>query len=465
VVDKEADAGFGTTKANSGLIHPGYAGDKGTLRLSLCKKGRDLFVENAQKLSIPLVHTSSILNVSSKEQIRDLEELLEKGRNYKVPGLKIIFNDDNRLRDIEPNISKNVIASLFCREHFTVSPYEAAIAVYENAKMNGIDFMFNSEVSSIDYNSSSKKFYLKIKRTILEKERNKKDLNMIIESDYVINAAGIFADEVSRMIGDDSFYITPIKGQYFLLDSEVKDLVRNQNIRMSDPQDARSKGMVVLKAPGGNFLIGSNYMTTDKYDISTTKEELDEIKEKLSAMIDNIPFDKVITVFAGLRAYADSGDFVLGPSQNNSRFINAAGIQSPGLTCSFLIAEMIIEHLKDSGVKLLKNRNFIQERQNWVKIDKSRYLDNNRLYDKNPGYGEIICRCEKVSEAEVVDAIRNGATTIDGIKFRTRAGMGRCQGGYCTLRIMKILSRELGIPYEQITKSGYDSRLAVARMD
>jgi len=310
-----------------------------------------------------------------------------------------------------------------------------------------------------------------------------------IEADYIINAAGVFADEIANMVKDNSFSITAVKGQYFLLDSDVKDLVKNHNIRVSDPKNIRSKGMVVAITISGNYLIGSNYEATHKYDFSTTARELEEIKEKLSEMIVNIPFDKVISTFCGLRAYADTGDFILGPSDKNGQFINAAGIQSPGLTCAFIIAEIILDCLKVAGLKLKKNPRFFPERKKQVKLCKEElmesgknlirnknlknesvfknnqnFLTNNRLYRLNKSYGEIVCRCEKISEAEIIEAINNGATTLDGIKFRTRAGMGRCQGGYCTLRVMKILSRELGIPFTQITKSGSSSFIAKYKM-
>ncbi len=467
VIEREADVGWGTTKANTGLIHPGYAGEEGTQRLSLSRKGQQLFVKNAEELSIPIKTTGSLLNALTDEHLNDLERLLEQGRRYGVPGLKITPNSNGGLKKIEPNISDNVIAALYCREHFATSPYEAAIALYENATFNGVNFLFSSEVRSIDFNRSTKKFYLSIRYTSgAEEFAIDADIEpeIVVETDWVINAAGIFSDDIARMIGDDSFSITAIKGQYFLLDSEVKDLIRMQNFRLPDHENKRSKGMVVGITTGGNFLVGSNYTNADKYDISTTSEDLAEIKVKLSEMINKIPFDRVITTFAGLRAYADTGDFVLGPSYRNNRFINAAGIQSPGLTCAFIIAEMIAENLKDSGARLIKNKKFIPERKPWLKLNRADYLDNNGLYRKDRNFGEIICRCEKVSKAEIIAAIRGGATTLDGIKFRTRAGMGRCQGGYCTLRLIKILAGESGIPYEQITKSGYNSSIVSTRM-
>ncbi len=456
VIEKEADVGWGTTKANTGIIHPGYAGDKGTLRLSLCRRGHILFLKNAEELDIPILFSSSLLNAFKIEQIKILEQLLKQGKEHGVKDIKIILNNNGNLKKLEPNISDKVIASLYCGEYYATSPYESAIALFENATKNGVKFLFSSKVKSINFDKTYKKFYIELSEGI-----------KIIEADYIINAAGVFADEIAAMVGDNSFYITPIKGQYFLLDNDVKNLVRNHNIRMPDPENIRSKGMVVAITISGNYLVGSNYEATHKYDLSTTKEGLEEIKNKLSEMIVNIPFDKVISTFCGLRAYADTGDFVLGNSQVNERFINAAGIQSPGLTCAFVIAEIIIDYLKEAGLKLKKNLGFVPIRKKPERLNKEgffkknkEFLNNNKLYSKNKSYGEIVCRCEKVSEAEIIEAINNGATTLDSIKFRTRAGMGRCQGGYCTLRVMKILSKKLRIPFDMITKSGGKSFIA-----
>jgi len=516
VIEKEADVGWGTTKANTGIVHPGYAGDRGTLRLALCRQGHILFLKNAEELDIPILYSSSLLNAFKKEQIRTLENLLAQGRQYGVKDIRIVLNGNGELKRLEPNISNNVVAALYCGEYYATSPYEAAIALYENATRNEIKFMLSSKVESIYFNKTNKKFYIEVSDTSClnininidrkidgrqkkiqnksigkTKSLSKTDFKNIrtIEADYIINAAGVFADEIANMVKDNSFSITAVKGQYFLLDSDVKDLVKNHNIRVSDPKNIRSKGMVVAITISGNYLIGSNYEATHKYDFSTTARELEEIKEKLSEMIVNIPFDKVISTFCGLRAYADTGDFILGPSDKNGQFINVAGIQSPGLTCAFIIAEIILDCLKVAGLKLKKNPRFFPERKKQVKLCKEElmesgknlirnknlknesvfknnqnFLTNNRLYRLNKSYGEIVCRCEKISEAEIIEAINNGATTLDGIKFRTRAGMGRCQGGYCTLRVMKILSRELGIPFTQITKSGSSSFIAKYKM-
>lgn len=455
VLEKEADVAWGTTKANSGHVHPGYAGYEGTLRLSTCRAGQLLFLKNAEELSIPVKWIGSLLNILLPKQMCELEHLLVQGRKYNVPGLEII-QDRERLKKMEPNLSDKIIAAFYCHEHYICSPYEAAIATAENAAVNGAKFLFDAKVTAISYENSSRAFFITAADFF---GRDK-----VIEAQYIVNAAGIFADDVAKMAGDNSFSITAIKGQYFLLDPEVKNLTKHLNIRIADADNARSKGMYVGKTFHDNSILGSNYEVTDKYDLTTSKISLDEIKHKLSDMIENIPYDKVITTFSGLRAYADSGDFVLGPSAANKNFINAAGIQSPGLTCAFLIARMTADYLKESGLKMPPNPKFVPVREKPPKLDSTDYLSNNSLYQKDKCYGEVECRCEKITEAEIIQAIKNGATTLDGVKFRTRAGMGRCQGGYCTMRVMRIISRETGVPFEKITKSGGNSYIAGYKM-
>ena len=464
VIEKEADVGWGTTKANTGLIHSGYAGEKGSLKLSLCHNGNILFRKNAAELDIPIKNTGSLLNVFNQSQIKILEENLKQGKVQGLLDLEIISNKNGALKKLEPNISKNVVAGLYAGQACIISPYEAAIALYENAKKNSVRFMLASKVTSIEYEKSQKCFFINIQPTSSEHSIYGYWPGLVITADYVVNAAGIYADEIAKMAGDSSFEIKAVKGQYYLLDSEAGELVKRPNMRISDPKTKKSKGMVVGPTTGNNIIIGSTYEDTDKNDFSTTKEALDEVKVKLGQMIENIPFNKTITIFAGLRAISNTGDFIIGQCQANKKFINAAGIQSPGLTCAFIIAEIISDHLKEAGLKLEKNTRFIPERKRFPKLDKTSFENNHELYASNSSYGEIICRCEKVSEAEIVNAIENGATTLDGVKFRTRAGMGRCQGGYCTLRVMKLLSKKLGIPIEKITKSGGDSYQAIIEM-
>jgi len=453
IVEKEADCSAGTTKSNSGIIHPGYAGEIGSLKLKLSHRGNLSFKKNAQELNIPIKQIGSFLLAKSVQQEKQLNTIRNTGIKNGLTELDIIIGNEN-LREKEENLNKNICAALYSKETFITSPYEANIAVFENAKTNGVKFLFNSEVVSINYNKSERIFYLKTK-DIFGNEA-------FVEASCIINAAGIFADNLAKMINDYSFNLNPVKGEYVLFDSTVSNYVKMVNYPF--PEE-KTKGVLISPTVDKNFFIGPNYKyLSSKSNKSTTYEGEKEIKNKIEEIFSNLPYEKIITRFAGIRAVSDTNDFILGPSYRYKRFINAAGIQSPGLTCAFTIAEIIVEHTKETGLSLKKNPKFIPERKSRARLDKIDYYSNNKLYRKNKNYGEIICRCEKVSEAEIIDAIKNGATTVDGVKFRTRAGMGRCQGGYCLLRIMEILSRELGIPYEEVTKSGNNSNIVKSKM-
>lgn len=436
VLEKEADIGWGTTKANSGIIHAGYAGEPESLKLRMSPRGNKLFRKNARELDIPIKEPGSLVNANDRSQIAELEKLYSQGLNNGVPNMRLI-RGNKEIREMEPNIKKEVCASILAKDACIVSPYETVIALYENSKANGISFLFNNNVIKIENNS---KFLIHTDQAI-------------IKAEYIINAAGLFTDSIAAMIGDTSFNVKAVKGQYFLIDKE-ENYIRHINFPLATGKDKRSKGILMTPTIDGNILIGPNYIQSDKDDLSTEDRNYREITDKIGKYFDNIPFDKVITSFSGLRAVSDTNDFIISPSPVNTKFINVAGIQSPGLTCAFVISEMVVDMLKESGLRLKNNKEFNPLRYGIKRFDQDDPIKNNVLFKKNKDHANIVCRCEKVTEAEVVEAIRRGAATLDGIKFRTRAGMGRCQGGYCTLRILKILSRELNVPIEEITKKG-----------
>lgn len=448
VIEKEVDVGWGTTKANSGIIHVGYADKVGTLRLNLSHKGNIIFRKYAQELDIQIKNVGSFVNALDKSQICILEELLDRGKGNGISNIEIITNNKN-IKKIEPNISDKVCAALYTKEACIVSPYESAIALYENARENSIKFLFDSEVSDIIYNKSANLF-------------NIKTPYVNIEASFIINCAGVFSDRIAMMIGDNSFSINPVKGQYLVFDVETYGFVNSINFNIPVGE---SKGVLITPTVDKNFIVGPNYEKANRSDVSTTKEGLEGIRQEAEKLFPNIPYNSVIASFAGLRAVSDSNDFIVGPSPVNNKFINVAGIQSPGLTCAFSIAELVIDILKDLGLKLRNNNKFVPVRKRMIKFDKVSLKKKIELFRKNDQYGEIICRCEKVTKAEIVKEIRKGVYTLDGIKFRTRAGMGRCQGGYCTLKVMKILARELNVPFEEITKAGKDSYIVKERMN
>jgi len=448
VVEKESDVSCGTTKANSGIIHAGYAESPGTLRSSLCHKGNLLFKKNAEELDIPLKNTGSLVSVLNLSEIKVLERLLKNGKDNGLTDLKIIYGSKN-IKKIEPNINEKVCASLLAKEASITSPYEAAFALYENAKLNGVEFLLNSAVNKIDFAKHLKHFFLKT--PFIE-----------IEAEVLINAAGIFAHNIANMIGDYSFEIHPAKGEYFVFDNDTTGFVNIINFSIPGKS---TKGVVATPTVDNNILAGPNFEYTDFRDLSTTFEGLSKIKQKIKDLFPEIPFKKVISSFAGLRAVSSTNDFVIGSSHVNDKFINIGGIQSPGLTCVFSIAQIVIDILRDLKIDLEGNKNFYPIRKKIERFKPDSLLKNFKRFSLDENYNEIICRCENVTKAEIIEAIKRGATNIDGIKLRTRAGMGRCQGGYCLLRVMKIISEELNIPYEEITKKGNNAKIIKTRMN
>jgi glycerol-3-phosphate dehydrogenase len=445
VLEKEHDAGWGTTKANSGIIHAGYAGEKGTLKLRLCHKGNLLFRKAARELSIPFKQTGSLLNITDTGYLKNLEALYEQGRQNGLRGLRLI-TDNRAIKELEPNISKDVAASLHASEAAVTSPYEACLAFYENALFNGAEFFFDFPVESIS-REGAQGFCIRGKEKLLE-------------ADIIINAAGIHSARVASMIDDGSFKIIPVKGQYILFDKQCSGYVNLVNFMMPEGADTRSKGILVSPTVAGNFFAGPDYEPVSTDDLSTSRQAIGDIKANVHKMYPDIPYEKAITYFAGLRAVSDTGDFIIGPSLRDPMFFNACGIQSPGLTCCLSIAQLIKAMVLERKGRAGKRKSYEPTRKAIEKFETKDIMAKKALHKKERLYGEIVCRCENVTEAEVVEAIRRGSDTLDGIKFRTRAGMGRCQGGYCAIKVMRIINRETGIPFEKITKCGSDSYIA-----
>ncbi len=401
-----------------------------------------------------------MLNIFFPSQMSILDNFLKQGKETGLTGLKII-TDRQKIKELEPNINDNVLATLFAKETSIIAPYQAATSLYENASSNGVDFYFNNEVMSIICCSGlpgEKSFIINTK----SHSNNHKTYRF--QSKIIINASGTGAAKIANMVGDNSFKIKAYKGQYILFDTESSNFVKHVNFKLPDSPTSKTKGLLVTPTVNGNFFIGPNYEYANRENISTSYAGLAEVKENASKMFDAIPLKKAITEFAGLRAVSDTNDFIIKESPASKNFINVAGIQSPGLTCAFIIAEMVLDILKNTGIKMKKNQKYIPEniviRKNHNKDGSKNPKTSLSVSTEESSQYEIVCRCEKITEAEIIDAIKKGATTVDGIKFRTRAGMGRCQGGYCLLKVIHILSRELKIPFDKITKSGKDSYIA-----
>ncbi|UCH01974.1 MAG: NAD(P)/FAD-dependent oxidoreductase [Candidatus Bathyarchaeota archaeon] len=440
LVEKEADIGFGSTKANTGIIHAGYDDIPGTIKANLCVRGNTLWPQIAAELGIPFIRTGSWVVACKDEEANTILKLKRRGIMNNVPGLQII-DDRKQLLMLEPNISNKVLLALYAPTAGIISPYEAAIALAENAYHNGVQIQLETEVKDI----------LLEKNAIVGIRTNRG----LIETNSVINAAGIYSDEISAMCGINHFSITPVRGEYFVLDKNLNGYVRHILFPVPTPV---SKGIVVSKTVAGNLIIGPNANNVnEKTDLATTKPGLNEVFEGAQKLVPGLASKRgmVITIFAGLRAESSIGDFIIEAYDSPRGFINVAGIKSPGLTAAPAIAEKVIQLLKNMDSDLNEKKNYNPSRESIQRTIDS--LSTNQSWTnmpKDPNYGHMICRCEHVSEGEIVEAIQRGANTFDGIKFRTRAGMGRCQGGFCTPHLIRILSRELDLKAKSITKHG-----------
>lgn len=446
VVEKRSDVAFGSpTKGNTGLIHAGYDDKPGTKKAKLCARGNMLWHTIAKELSAPLKEAGSLVVAFNKDEVDHLRQLEKRGEENGVPLLEIV-EDRKRLLEIEPHLNKDVTAALFAPTAAITAPYELALAVSENAIQNGAKFLFETEVTGIITRNGE------IKGIKTSRGR--------IETGCVINAAGLESDEISAMAGIGHFTIHPRKGEYYLFDKKLSGLVRHILFPVPTPI---SKGIVVTSTPEGNILIGPNACDVeDKEDVNTTTTGLSEVYTGALKLVPDLAQyrNRIITYFSSLRPETGTGDFIIRSYDEPKGFVNVAGIRSPGLTSAPAIAEMVIDLIRESGIDLIEKERFISNREpiNHAihELDISRA---ERLISEDSNYGHVICRCEHISEAEIVEAIRRGATTIDGVKFRTRASMGRCQGGFCTPHIIRILAKELGIPPTEVTKKGGASRL------
>jgi len=451
LLEKESDVACGATKANSGQIHTGVGEESGTLKKKLCAEAWPMYDKITEELDVPFKR-NGLLVVITKDTLPKIPSFIGNFiSKYIIPYIVIrkgkdvgdkprIIKRDELLR-MEPNITDRALVAVFMPGYGIICPYKLTIALAENAIQNGTKVLLETEVRDILVEDK------KVRGVVTNRGT--------IETQFVINAAGIFADEIAEMAGAKEFTIHPRKGSILLFDKEEEGYVNHQVSELRFPQDPYTKGGGVLMTVDGNINWGPTAIEVpDKEDKSVTREEIEGIFEKYGFIFPNFPKNSVITYFAGLRAATYKEDFFIKASKNIRGFVNVAGIQSPGLTAAPAIAEMVLKILKDAGLKMEEKENFNPVRKASPVFDKLSVEEKKKLIEKNPLYGNVICRCEHVTEGEIIDAIHSPlpALTIDAIKRRTRAGMGRCQGGFCGPRVAAILARELGIPLEKITK-------------
>ena len=393
-----------------------------------------------KELGVKYKNNGSLVIGFNEGDTKTIEELYTRGVNNGVKNLRVI--DKTELKKLEPNISDNAVAALYAPTGAIVCPYELTVAAIGNAMDNGVELKLNFEVTEINISDNG--------YTLMSPDET-------IEARFVINAAGVYSDNIAKMVGDDSFTVSPRRGEYILLDKECGNIVSHTIFRTPSKM---GKGILVSPTVDGNLLTGPTSVNIEnKEDTSTTAEGFSHIIKEALENIISVPFNKTITSFCGLRAVGSTGDFIINSPKQG--FINAAGIESPGLSASPAIAEYIAQMLKEQGLEMTKKESYNPIRKPMHYFREASIEEKNEIIKKDKSFGRVICRCETVTEGEILEAIRTNpkARDLDGVKRRTRAQMGRCQGGFCMPYIVELLSKELGIPYEEVTKFGGKSRV------
>lgn len=459
VIEREEDVCCGTSKANSAIIHAGFDATPGTLKARLNVRGNEMMDTIAKELDVPFTRNGSLV-VCTKDQDRSgLDKLMEKGSANHVPGLRILERDE--LIRMEPNLSDDVTCALYAPTGGIVCPFHLTMAFAENAYDNGVSFYLNTEVTGITRSENG--YCIKVNRkegvcsgTPLDPGTH------TIETKAVVNAAGVYSDVMNNMVSGQKLSITARKGEYMLLDKSAGAHVSHTIFQLPGKM---GKGVLVTPTVHGNLLVGPTATDIDnKEGVNTTADGLDYLGKTAALSVKDLPLRQVITSFAGLRAHETQNDFIIGELADAPGFFNAAGIESPGLSSAPAIGEMVAGMIAEKYA-LEKNPDFCATRKGILQPETLSLEERNALIRKQPAYGNIICRCEMITEGEIIDAIHRslGARSLDAVKRRTRAGMGRCQAGFCSPRTMEILEREVPMSMFEITKNGGKSKFVVGQ--
>lgn len=441
ILEKENDVATGATKANSAIVHAGFDAKNDSVKAKMNVRGSQIMEKNAKELHVKYQNNGSMVIGFNPEDEKQLQILYERGLKNGVKQLRLLSGDE--AKEIEPGLNENVTCALYAPTGAIVCPYELAIACVGNAMDNGVHLMRNFEVKTITRQDG---IWL-----VTDGERQEK-------ARYIVNAAGLYADEIAKMAGDRSFHIHPRKGEYLLLDKADKTPV--QHTVFTVPTKL-GKGILVSPTVDHNTILGPTSVDAeDKTDTSTTANGLSSILQCVPNMVKGVKTASVITSFCGLRAVGSTGDFII----NNPipGFVNAAAIESPGLSSAFAIAEYVVQLLNNAGLTLEANDDFNPNRPSYHAFRALSAEEKNKIIKKNSAYGRIICRCEQITEGEILEAVHRNpaATDLDGVKRRTRSGMGRCQGGFCSTFVTEILAREQNVDFGDITKCGKGSKLS-----
>lgn len=441
LIEKEEDVCSGTSKANSAIIHAGYDAEPGSLKARFNVQGNRMLQQLSEELDFEFIRNGSLVLCFDEADRPSLQALYDKGIRNGVEGLQIISGDE--VRQMEPNITDTVVAALYAPAGGIVCPFGMTIALAENACDNGVEFRFNTKVEMIEKAEGG---YL-IRTSGGE-----------IQARCIVNAAGVYADEIHNMVSERKLHITARKGDYCLLDKEAGTHVSHTVFQLPGKM---GKGVLVTPTVHGNLLTGPTALDVeDKEMTATTAAELASVMDKAVIGVKGIPFRQVITSFAGLRAHEDGDDFVVGEAEDAEGFFDAAGIESPGLTSAPAIGVYLAEKIAEK-LQAAPKKDWNGKRKGILRPEKLSFEERAELIRQNPAYGTIVCRCEGISEGEIIDAITRtlGAVSLDGIKRRVRQGMGRCQAGFCTPKTMEILAGKTGMEMEKICKNAPGSEI------
>ncbi len=439
VLDKNSDVCEGTSKANSGIVHAGFDNEPGSVMAKMNVRGNAMMEQLSKDLDFSFKRNGSLVLCFDEKDMDKLEHLLEKGKKNGVPGIRIISKEE--VKKMEPNVTDDMVAALYAPSGGIVCPFGLTIAMAENACENGVEFQLNTEMVHITAKDGG---------YVLETSKG------TFESRIVINAAGVYADKFHNMVSDEKITIIPRKGEYCLMDKKVGDYVSSTIFQLPT---IYGKGVLITPTVHGNLLTGPTAVDIeDKENTQTTADGLADLLKRVAVSVPAVPTRQIITSFTGLRAHWTEHEFIIKEVDGAPGFIDVAGIESPGLSSSPAIGEYVAE-LVQGIYPMEKKADFKAERKGIPNVAEASFAERQELIKKNPAYANVVCRCEVVTEGEIMDAIHRplGATTLDGIKRRTRAGMGRCQSGFCAPKTVEILARELGKDVSEITKSGEGS--------
>lgn len=436
VVDKRDDVGGDASKSNSSIICTGYDCPPGSLETQICRSSRMLVDQAVKELDVPFRVCGAIMPAINKDQMEVLKDIYED--SYKNEIYDIEWESGKQLLDMEPELNPDTIGGLYIPREAVIDNFMFVVAMAENAAKNGVQFLLRNEVIDIETENG------KVKSVITNKE--------IINTKYVINAAGLFCDSIAAMVAECDFTVKPRKGQFFILDKNTDCQIDHIIYPIPTPT---SRGKLLLKTIHGNILCGpTSEDLEDKEDHSVTADELAGVERDCRQLVPNINFNDAVTQFAGLRPNRIPAGFHIGFGKTEGYF-GISGVRSTGISCSLGIGRYVVKKLQEGGVKLERNFDFDPYRKAIPRFSQATDEERDALISMDPKYGRIICRCETVTEGEIVDALHRAVppTTLDGVKRRLRAGMGRCQGGFCSPKVIEIIARELNLSPEEVDKN------------